>query len=212
VGFFDESRPPRHEPEEEPAPAPWFEAPQGWLGGVVAAQLLIARSDTAAVYLSRVVAYPSGCELTIDALTRGRRRGGYAFELMPDRWPGDDDDDEPPAELLRYGVEFADGRRATSMSGMDFGSTSFALDAGAGDQEAPDPERDIVLTLGGGGGGDRHSRQECWVWPLPPEGALALVCEWPAFEIPETRVELDAGLIRTAAERAQEIWPSSEPA
>jgi hypothetical protein len=36
---------------------------------------------------------------------------------------------------------------------------------------------------------------EHWVWPLPPAGPFALVCEWPSRGIGETRVEIDAGVI-----------------
>jgi hypothetical protein len=48
---------------------------------------------------------------------------------------------------------------------------------------------------------------DVWVWGLPPPGPLAFVCEWPARGIPETRVEIDAGLVLEAAGRAVAIWP-----
>jgi hypothetical protein len=48
---------------------------------------------------------------------------------------------------------------------------------------------------------------DVWVWGLPPPGPLAFVCEWPARGIPETRVEIDAGLVLEAAARAVAIWP-----
>jgi hypothetical protein len=38
-------------------------------------------------------------------------------------------------------------------------------------------------------------------------GPLAFVCEWPARDIPESRVEIDAGLVLEAAARAVPIWP-----
>ena len=65
--------------------------------------------------------------------------------------------------------------------------------------------------LGGGGGG--RWRQSYWVWPLPPSGPLAFVCEWSAASIPVTRREIDAQLVLDAAERAQQIFeagPRSE--
>jgi len=43
------------------------------------------------------------------------------------------------------------------------------------------------------------------MWGLPPSGPPALVCEWPARDIPESRVEIDGGL--AAAARAVPIWP-----
>lgn len=58
---------------------------------------------------------------------------------------------------------------------------------------------------GGGGGGAWDG--EYWLWPLPPPGPLAFVCEWPARGIPQTRSEVDASLVCDAAEQAEIIWP-----
>jgi hypothetical protein len=49
-----------------------------------------------------------------------------------------------------------------------------------------------------------------WVWPLPPAGRLALVCEWPAAGILLTRHEIDAQLILDAASRAQRLFADDE--
>jgi hypothetical protein len=48
---------------------------------------------------------------------------------------------------------------------------------------------------------------EHWVWPLPPAGPFAFVCEWPSRGIAESRAEIDAGLILEAAGRAVTLWP-----
>jgi len=68
-----------------------------------------------------------------------------------------------------------------------------------------------VVTGGGdgGGGGGRWS-QGYWVWPLPPEGPLAFVCEWPIADISETRTEIDSALLRDAAGDAVTVWPENE--
>jgi hypothetical protein len=62
---------------------------------------------------------------------------------------------------------------------------------------------------GGGGGGGASWHQTNWVWPLPPPGPLAFVCEWPAAGIALTRTEIDAQLVLEAAERAQVIFADS---
>jgi hypothetical protein len=41
---------------------------------------------------------------------------------------------------------------------------------------------------------------------LPALGALAFVCEWPSEGVSLSRVEIDASLIREAAEKAKELW------
>jgi hypothetical protein len=212
LGFFDDLPSPwgdaEDEDEEEYEAPEWLEAPEDWLGGVVPVQALIARSESAAVYLSRIVAYPVGFEVTIDALTRARQRDSAFDPMLEGEWGREGE--SPRAEVLRYGVEFADGRRAGLVGGVPFGASAYALISSDDEQGQPDPAVEILLTPGGGGGGARHADQRCWVWPLPPEGTIAFVCEWPRFEIPESRLELDAQLIREAADRAVEVWPSSE--
>lgn len=189
--FFEP--PPRPSVPEEPryrAP-PWWGAPRGTLPGVVGLELVLARTDKVAVCVTRLAAYPTGFEfdlLTLSAddqdddldplmFRHHRMRSGAAEEIPP--------------ELLRFGVQFADGSRVTNLGGLQHHRTR--------------PEGPIMLP-GGGGGGGGNWRQTQWVWPLPAPGTLTLVCEWPAMGIPATRNELDAGLILDAASRAQVIF------
>jgi hypothetical protein len=60
-----------------------------------------------------------------------------------------------------------------------------------------------------GSGSDKRYEQTWWAWPVPDEddGVLSFVCEWPAYDISETRYEIDAAEIRRAAERARPLWP-----
>jgi hypothetical protein len=44
------------------------------------------------------------------------------------------------------------------------------------------------------------------VWPLPPEGLLRFVVEWPVYDIAESSVEIDSSSIRDASERAVSVW------
>ena len=48
------------------------------------------------------------------------------------------------------------------------------------------------------------------MWPLPPAGHLAFVCEWPAAEIPLTRQEIDAQLVLDAASHAQALFTEEQ--
>ena len=100
---------------------------------------------------------------------------------------------EIPDEMLRFGVEFADGRRATKTGGRG---------ARRADTEPAGP----VLNGGSGGGGGGRWRAAMFLWPLPPPGRLVLVCEWPAAGIPLTRTEIDARAVLEAALRAQVIF------
>jgi hypothetical protein len=182
-------------PPDRPQPTryrtpPWFGAPAGTLPGVVALELVLARTDTVAVCVSRIAAYPTGFSFEIVTLTDQRREDldPLLFEhprLQRMRSPG-----EIPPELMRFGVRFADGTKVTNTGGMPLR---------AGKPDGP------VMIGGGGGGGGRWNQQQ-WVWPLPPAGPLLVVCEWPAADIPLTQTELDAQLILDAARRAQVIF------
>jgi hypothetical protein len=204
MGFFDDLRLPGVDPEdEEDYRAPeWCEAPEDMVAGVVPFELLLARSREAAVYLTRVAAYPAGFEFDVELVTRKPGAVHDAFDLIHRDWgtPG-----EPlPPELVRIGIEYADGRRTTSFGEMIDG-TSSTLTA-ADPSEQPDPASDIRMTAGGGGGSPRHTTRSYWVWPLPPEGLLRFVVEWPVYDIGETSVEIDSSSIRDASQRAVSVW------
>ena len=204
MGFFDDLKLPGGPDYEDDYSTPeWWAAPEDWVAGVVPAELVLARNDDAAVYVTRIAAYPQGFEFDAVLATRKPMRARESFlDLIydPDRPEG-----EIPPELLRLGVAFSDGRRASSFGEM-VGGTSTVLAAAGEDEDQPDPERDIIMEAGGGSGGMRHSTQSYWVWPLPAPGALTFVCEWPAFEIGEATAEIDAERVREASRRARSVW------
>ncbi len=186
---------------EPPPPVPepkvyrehrWVGPPQGTLPGFVAIALVLARTDKVAVCLSRIAAYPAGFEFEILTIAAP----GLDADQVPDpmmHGPGSRRGGDPslPAEMLRIGIQFPDGAKATNTSG--FGHNG----------EPPDRP---VMTSRGGSGGMGQWRQAEWVWPLPPRGPLTFVCEWPAAGIPLTRHEIDAQTILDAAAQAQTIF------
>ena len=98
----------------------------------------------------------------------------------------------------RFGVGFADGRKAVS------GGFPAAMPTG-------DAATEIHLAPRSGSGGQRRWTQTYWLWPLPPEGPLTFAFEWTARAIAETTVTLDAAPLRAAAAGVVELWPDERP-
>ncbi|MGH3264710.1 MAG: hypothetical protein ACRDNS_22275 [Trebonia sp.] len=162
-------------------------------------EVLLARSDYAAVYLGYIDAYPEGFELEIRSSTNVayHELAREGDESGPDpfgrHWPMvDERRDVLPPQLLRVGVQFADGRTATNISGHD--------------RPVGGPVIDCLSGGGSGGGGESRFHQGYWISPLPPPGPVAVVCEWPAVEIPVVCQEIDARLILDAAEKARAMF------
>jgi hypothetical protein len=166
---------------------------------VAVTNLLLARSEQASVYVDYVDAYPEGFELEIRASTSvaydDLRRAGdrWGPDVFGGHWPiAGERRDVLPAELLRIGVQFADGRTATNVGGHErpvAGPVMWPLRGG-----------------GHGGGGESRFHQGYWVSPLPPPGPVGLVCEWPSGQIPVVRRDIDARLILDAAETARAMF------
>lgn len=181
---------------------PWFGAPQGTLPGIVALERILAQTDKVAVCVSQLAAYPTGFEFDVVTMSASDTDQLDPMMFHHHRMHGGANDVIPP-EMLRLGVQFADGSKATNTSGFHHQGS---------------PPSEPVMHAGGGGGGGGSWRQTQWVWPLPPAGPIVLVCEWPAMDIPLTRSDLDAQTILDAAARAQVIfsdddlpdWPDDE--
>jgi hypothetical protein len=157
------------------------------LPGVAGLEVVLASNERAAVYVGRCSVYPTGLELELRVLVRGDdldpSLGGVHHR------PGRGSSYE---EMLRFGIEFSDGRRATNVDGSWYGEEM--------------PQGPVLWGMGGGGGGGCW-RQDFWVWPLPPPGPVALVCEWPAAGLALARTEIDAQVLFDAAARARGLFP-----
>jgi hypothetical protein len=195
VTFF-ESRPSQPLPEPAP-PRSW--PPENVIPGVVALEAMLGRSDTAAVAVGRPRCFPEGFALTLLVrlvesarshdvrLPDGRIRMDTTHFPSSSNWgfrPSWARDEGLPDDLLRVGIVFADGRAVTNLDTAGVGTGG-----------------DIRLSILGGGG-MRSWDYQFWVQPLPPFGALSLLCEWPAKSISEARVEIDAAIILQAASGA----------
>ena len=199
MGFFD---PP---PPEPPAPQPqryrypaWFGPPENVLPGVLALELLLVKTERVCAWIGGGEVYPSG--LMLEVTIRGRNPAQADVESGEGGW--------------RFGIQFPDGRKASSYGLGAFARlghgqaarSSRAFVARRGDAP-PDPP---LLSPRGGGGSRRNWRQEYWLWPLPPRGELVIACEWPNVNVELSTATIGADRLREAAERARELWPDED--
>ena len=198
VSFFEAPAPSPEPPQPSRRPPVWLGPPDNVMGGVVAFELLVARSEQAAVWIESATAFPTGVEFAIELRWRPEM-----FEVVSRGAPWHHrpaEGGELPDELFRAGFQFADGSKVTTLTGVL--PASAAVVDSALDQE---PEGPLLVPRGGGGGGQSWSHR-LWLWPLPDERPLSFVCEWPALGIALTRTEVDLDPIRDAAGHSLQLW------
>lgn len=161
----------------------------------------IGRTDEVAVGVTQLEAFSTGFRFTLAVRLRRARpefvHGGLLMSIGSYAHPGMEVFLE---DRLLVGLEYSDGRRASSLDGPGW--------------EGPGSEPDhsqVVLVQGSGGGDDRSADQTFWVAPLPPEGPVVFVLAWPSLGIAESRTAFDGAAIRAAAARSQVLWPAQPP-
>ncbi|MEU4540244.1 hypothetical protein AB0G15_35925 [Streptosporangium sp. NPDC023825] len=208
MDFF--TAPPAHdrEPEEERVLPPWLGPSDTVLGRTVDISRTLFHSEALAIVLTSAVAFPEGVKLHVRIVARPVEgvnkdtwweRRDLMFERSHSRFrPGKALEDE----ILRFGVRFSDGGKATTVDGRP------RYD---GEWPPPPPDGPVLQqhSGGGGSGSDRliSLRWSLWLWPLPPAEPFEVAVEWPAFDVPLTFTEIDGAAIAAAAEHARPYWP-----
>ena len=193
-----------------PEPPPWCGPPALETGVVLAVERTVARSANVVVLLPTIRVFRSGCMLDVEVVSRQgtlseddwwnlhmsvyggllRKRGGARL----------------PDKLLRLGVRYADGTKATTIEQHRRGAPT-----------SDDPPAGPLLSWSpGGSGGTRRGGEEVsfshfglWLWPLPPGESFEFAVQWPFGGIGLTIVELDGTAIVAAAGRSAPYWPDS---
>ena len=192
MSFFEPPPPPPEVPEHRQPE--WIGPPENVLPASFPLALTLARTDDVAIAAQSGLAYPNGFAFRISLLRRKPidSHDGDPFHQWRRARHGKLAD-----EALRFGVQFSDGAKATLFDAHRwFGAES----------APPGP----VLMQRGGSGGMRAWDFGFWVWPLPPDGPLAFVVEWPSEGIALTRAEIDASIVRAAAADAVVLWPDDD--
>lgn len=197
MSFFDQPQRPaeRRRPSRQPA---WRVPPENEIGVAVPLRLVLGRSDELAVALIDVVAYSPGFSLRLALRVHPQASDVDPRLVMMQLHggPGVASEDQ-----LRFGVAFADGRKATNLGGRP-------------SVRSPSDEAPAISLSGrggGGGGGGLAWEFGYWVYPLPPSGALTLAIAWPARALAEQTHVLDAAPILAAAALSEVLWPDERP-
>lgn len=188
----------------------WLAPPPSVLGQMVAGQLLLARSDRAAVVLTSLLAYPSGFEFHVSAILREPASvPSEAAQRQADAVAAGAAVPRPRSFVETAGgpaitLTFADG---TTLSSSPPGRR-----VPAGDKDETEVPGHVasggpVLVPVASTTDNRRHDARFWVWSLPSEGPVTVECAWPAQEITYGRVEISGALIRQAAAGAVELWP-----
>jgi hypothetical protein len=163
----------------------------------VGLSVLLGRTDDAAVGITQIEAFSMGFRFTLAVRLRQAPpelvHGGLFMLISSGVHPGIE---IPLADRLLLGIEYPDGRRASTVQHMRMPGPGAVADS-----------EQLVLLQQGGGGGEQSVDQTYWVAPLPPEGPVAFVLAWPGFGMPESRTVLDGAAIRAAAARSHILWP-----
>ena len=195
VSFFPLDPPEDENETVESVAAPWWKPSDGELAVIFPIGETIARNDKVALILTMARVYSNGVELIIDRRIRRGRATRLEWQEMQSAIHNHFARYDP--DRVRYGVVLGDGQQLISdlAPGM-YGVT---------------PEKHSLNPSGGnGGGGEDIYRFDdgMWLWPLPPEGPLEVVVQWPAFDIPESHVVLDTAPLLARASEARPVWGS----
>jgi hypothetical protein len=187
--FFEPPPPPPKPPRERRQPE-WFGPPDNVLPVVLPLDVTLARTPDLALSVRSVDVYPTGALFHAPLLVR--ELVGDPMEFMPfhPRRRGSDDN------VLRLGVQYADGSKATNL-GMPF----------FGQSELERPPGPVLMPRGGGGGGHRWD-VSFWLWPLPTEDPFELVVEWPSRGIELSRFAIPVAQFVAASTRCEQLWPN----
>jgi hypothetical protein len=191
-----------------PETPPWSGPSPLETATVLAVEQTMARSPNVVVRLPTIRAFRAGCMLDVEVVSRqGELSEDDWWDLRSSVYGGHHrlrGGASLPRRLLRLGVRYADGRKATTVESRPRRG-----------QARDEPPAGPVLSWWPGSSG-MHGRElgfsgfGLWLWPLPPAEAFEFAVEWPIGGIELTIASLDGAAIVAAAGRSAYYWPENE--
>lgn len=158
-------------------------SPENEVPVIVALDVVAVRTADVSMTFTHARVFSTGWELRLS----GRTRPGSGRSF----W-----DEVGPAEALRLGIGYADGRKGVS-SGV-------RPDDSVGDE-------DILIGEEEGGQADMWVECGWWITPLPVPGPVTLVLYAPQVADGEVVVHVDAAAVLDAAPTVTRLWPWEPP-
>jgi len=207
---------------EEWVPPDWWGPPDGWVGGVLPFDLVVAQNEAGAILAEDITVYPTGIGFELRALLRPQpmivpepTSTGESVETDAIEAPGlsigevdvaaDFERNEMPTDRVCLGVEFEDGRRAERNDPVGGPGDFTILAFQEGRPVHPDPTVNVVLNWSSGGGSPDALRESSFIWPLPT-GSLRLFGSWVDAGLIEQSARIDHAVIEEALGRAHPGW------
>ena len=203
--MFFEAEPAAEEPaRRRPQIPPWSGPPALEAGVPLAVARAVARSDSVVVFLPVIRVFSAGCMLEMEVVSRQAAMAEddwWELHMSVHRGFRGVHGSHLPDQLLRLGVRYPDGSKATTLDRHQR-------------ELRDDPPEGPLLSWWPSGGGMRGGEAEIgfshfglWLWPLPPAQNFEFAVEWPFGRIGLTFAELDGAAIAAAASRPSYYWP-----
>jgi hypothetical protein len=202
MSFFDDLPAPPERPRQPKfVPPPWAGPPSDELPAVVSLGRFLQRTPRMVMAVRSAEVYSTGCVLDVVWTLRRGTEPDAEWAALSERCfnRASFRNGLHGGGGLRFGVAYADGRKATADEWPHWGI------------EGADPGPGPVLTTAGGGAGsgsddEVNSAMKFWLWPLPPDGELRIVAQWADLGMAQESVTVSAAELASAAERVQPYW------
>jgi hypothetical protein len=207
MSFFDDvPTPPQRTRMPRHVPPVWAAPPSDELPAVVSVGRFLQRTPRLVMAVKSVEVFTTGCVIELVwTVRRGSETDAewaavteQCFNRPSFRRGAKDDGDGG----LRFGVGYADGRKATEDGMRPWGPEETA------------PEGPVLMQAGGGGGAGSDEELsfsgKWWLWPLPSDGDLRVVARWPDRGMDESSVLISGAALTAPGGEIQRYWDGND--
>ncbi len=186
MGFFDDQAVTPARPEATVIPE-WLRPGTHHVGAPLPHQSVMFNNGAIAVVVCGLLAYPTGLQFQIQV----RWTNTVDRDVLSKYWS--------PIDGIRRSVVLADGTKLVIHERTGLG------------WPPPQPDNGFSIVNIGGGGDDTRIHVTSWIYPLPTDGPLTFITQWPQAGIPETKITVDIPDLSDYARRCIELWPVQSP-